>query len=372
MKTDEQIRLWEQIERYVEGNMEADERLAFEQEIADNPTLAQQITDYQSVRTQLDMLKARKRFRAKLDSFHAAIDPIEQQSALKLYKNRATWRNYMSKYLPTIAVAASVALITVLSTLFTLGYLKNMERSQQSNLKLLRRELDQIKRDIKSTKDTLNRNKLRVNAALQRFEGTCFAISERGHLITSYHLVAKADSVFIESVTQPGLRYKVELVFGDAATDLAVLKISDTLFTDFAKIPYSLRKGTIDLGEEIFTLAYPKNDLVYGEGSISSRTGFEGDSTAYQISIPVNPGNSGGPVFDDNGNVIGVVSGKLSGAEGVAFAVKSSAIWRTLKDSIPDRLDDIVDLPKQSKLKGQKRTAQLKKIQDFVFQVKVY
>ncbi|WP_448520546.1 S1C family serine protease [Rhodoflexus sp.] len=372
MKTEEPIRLWEKIERYVEGNMEASEYLAFEQEIAENPSLAKQIADYQSVRTSLDSLKTRRQFRAKLDVFHAQIDPIEQQTALKVYKNKETWRNYMSKYLPTIAIAASVALITVLSTLFTLGYLKSMERSQQSNLKLLRRELDQIKRDIKSTKDTIKRPIPRVSAAPQRFEGTCFAISDQGHLITSYHLVAKADSIFIESVTLPGLRYKVELVFGDPATDLAILKIADSTFSDFGKIPYTLKKGSIDLGEEIFTLAYPKNDLVYGEGSISARTGFEGDSTAYQISIPVNPGNSGGPVFDENGNIIGVVSGKLSGAEGVAFALKSSVIWKILKDSIPDQLDNILDLPRQSKLTSQKRPAQLKKMQDFIFQVKVY
>ncbi|MCS7018479.1 MAG: serine protease [Cytophagales bacterium] len=372
MKTDEQFLVWSKIERYVEGDMEAGEYLAFEKELAENPILAQQVADYQQIRNYLDELKERRLLRTKLDQFHAAIDPIEQQAALKVYKNRQIWRHYVSKYLPTIAIAASVALITVLSTLFTLGYLRNMERSQQSSLKLLRRELDQIKRDIKNSKDTLSRFAPRTMTAPQRFEGTCFAISEKGHLITSYHLVAKADSVFIESTTQPGLRYKVELAFGDERTDLAVLKITDSTFRSFGKIPYTLKKGTVDLGEEVFTLAYPKNDIVYGEGSISARTGFEGDSIAYQISIPVNPGNSGSPVFDDSGNIIGVVSGKLSGAEGVAFALKSSTVWRTLKDSLPEQLDELFDLPKQSKLAGQKRTAQLKKMQDFIFQVKVY
>jgi S1-C subfamily serine protease len=372
MKTDEQFRLWDKIERYVEGNMEVEEYLAFEKEIASNPNLAKQITDYQALRISLDLLKKRKQFRAKLDQFHAKMDSLEQQVALRVYKNRNNWRIYMSKYLPTIAVAASVALITVLSTLFTLGYLKSIERSQQSNLKLLRRELDQIKRDIRNTKDTLSKTMPRATVAPQRFEGTCFAVSQKGHLITSYHLVAKADSVFIESTTQPGLRYRVELAFGDSQTDLAVLKIVDSSFTAFNKIPYALRKSAIDLGEGVFTLAYPKNDIVYGEGSISARTGFEGDSAAYQISIPVNPGNSGGPVFDKNGNIVGVVSGKLLGAEGVAFALKSSAIWHILKDSVPDELEAIFDLPKQSKLMGQKRTVQLKKIQDYIFQVKVY
>lgn len=372
MKTDEEhYQLWSKIERYAEGDMEAGEYLAFEREIAENPELAKQIAEYESLRASLDALKKRKKLRATLERFHAEIDPVQRQAAVKAYQNRETWRKFVSRYLPTIAVAAGVALITVLSTLFTLGYLKNMERSQQSSLKLLRRELDQIKRDIKNTKDT-NRSVPRAAVASQRFEGTCFAVSEKGHLVTGYHLVAKADSIFIESATQPGLRYRAELAFGDPHTDLAILKITDSTFRGFAKIPYALKKSAADLGEEVFTLAYPRNDIVYGEGSISARTGFEGDSVAYQISIPVNPGNSGSPVFDEKGNLIGMVSGKLSGADGVAFALKSSAIWRILKDSIPDQLDEIFDLPKQSKVAGQKRTAQLKKMQDYVFQVKVY
>ncbi|MCS6968945.1 MAG: serine protease [Cytophagales bacterium] len=361
---------WEKIERYTEGNMEPAECLVFQNQLENDPVLAEQVKEYQHIRHSFELLKKRRQLKEQLELFHAEIDPLQQQEALRVYKNRQKWRKYFGKYLPTVAVAASVAIVTALSTLFTLGYLKNIERSQRNSLQLLHRELDQIKRDIKSAKDTLKRAFPR--AGRQRFEGTGFATSTKGYLITSYHLVAQADSIFIESATRSGMRYKAEVVFTNPTTDLAILKVTDGTFKDFGKIPYTFKKESMDLGEEIFTLAYPKNDLVYGEGNISSPTGFEGDSTAYQISIPVNPGNSGSPVFDENGNIIGLVSGKLTGAEGVAFALKSSVIWKLLKDSLPDKVNTIIELPKQSRLAGKKRTVQLKTLQDFIFQVKVY
>ena len=59
-------------------------------------------------------------------------------------------------------------------------------------------------------------------------------------------------------------------------------------------------------------------------GIISSRSGFEGDITTYQISAPIQPGNSGGPMFDLQGRLVGIVCAKHSGAENVGYAIKTS------------------------------------------------
>ena len=67
-------------------------------------------------------------------------------------------------------------------------------------------------------------------------------------------------------------------------------------------------------------------------GIISSKTGYQGDVALYQISAPIQPGNSGGPLFDKKGNIIGVVSAKHAGAENVGYAIKSSYL-RTLIES---------------------------------------
>ena len=66
-------------------------------------------------------------------------------------------------------------------------------------------------------------------------------------------------------------------------------------------------------------------------GVISSNSGFLGDTTLYQISAPIQPGNSGGPLFDNNGNLIGIVSAKHKNADNVGYATKFSQIKEILK-----------------------------------------
>jgi serine protease Do len=107
--------------------------------------------------------------------------------------------------------------------------------------------------------------------------------------------------------------------------------------------------------------------MVFGEGSVSSYTGFEGDTSAYQISIPVNPGNSGGPLFDNMGNLIGIISGRNASAEGASFAVKSK--W--LADDILEHTEEKISFPGKKNLKGLDRANQVRKMKDFVFMVKV-
>ena len=124
------------------------------------------------------------------------------------------------------------------------------------------------------------------------------------------------------------------------------------------------------LGESVYTLGFPREDIVYGEGSVSSRTGYEGDSASYQVSIPVNPGNSGGPLFDQNGFLIGMISGKQTEMDAAAFAVKSNYI--------KNRIDSLTSMSgagntiRPNLLFGFSRPQQIKKLEGFVFNVKVY
>ncbi len=102
-------------------------------------------------------------------------------------------------------------------------------------------------------------------------------------------------------------------------------------------------------------------------------TGFNNDTTMYQISIPVNPGNSGGPLMDEQGNIIGVIRGKQSSAEGTGFAIKSNFIKQTIDKLENDSLKkDMALVTKKSNLRGLKRSEQIKKMQPFVFNVMVY
>ena len=93
-------------------------------------------------------------------------------------------------------------------------------------------------------------------------------------------------------------------------------------------------------------------------GIISSKTGFQGDVSLYQISAPIQPGNSGGPLFDKKGNIIGVVNAKHAGAENVGYAIKSSYLRNLIEScassSVIPMINTVASLPLTGKVKTEK------------------
>src|SRR5690606_18237887 len=139
---------------------------------------------------------------------------------------------------------------------------------------------------------------------LNNFGATGFLLSNKGYVVTNYHVVADADSVQLQN--SQGQSFSANIVYTDEKSDLAILKIADPNYLPNRSIPYVFRDKAADLGEDVFTLGYPRDEAVYGQGYLSSKSGYSGDTSAYQISIPLNPGNSGGPLLDSRGNVIGI------------------------------------------------------------------
>ncbi|MCL2651273.1 MAG: serine protease [Candidatus Azobacteroides sp.] len=154
--------------------------------------------------------------------------------------------------------------------------------------------------------------------------GSGFAISSDGYIATCYHVIADARAIQVKGVNgnfETALNAKVFAT--DVQNDLAILKVDDARFS---QLPYSLATQLSDVGENIFVLGYPLTqnlgeELKLTTGVISSRSGYRGDITTYQISAQALPGNSGCPLFDDEGNVIGVVSAKYI-EPNVSYAVK--------------------------------------------------
>lgn len=149
------------------------------------------------------------------------------------------------------------------------------------------------------------------------------------------------------------------------------MKIDDKSFKSPSTIPYSIRKNGGDIAEPIYTLGYPRNDIVYGEGYLAARTGFNGDTLTCQITIPANRGNSGSPILNKNGEIIGILSTKQSSAEGTAFAIRSKYIYALINEAQKDSSMPSLKFPVISTLKGSDRTQQVKKLTDFVYMVKV-
>jgi S1-C subfamily serine protease len=137
--------------------------------------------------------------------------------------------------------------------------------------------------------------------------GSGFFVTEDGYLITANHVVQNARKIKIKN--SDGV-FTAEIARVDKADDLALLKISGKFK------PLAISAGDAQLGDPVFTVGFPNivlqgTEPKYTDGKISSLAGVQDDPTEYQISVPIQPGNSGGPLVDMAGNVQGVIVAKL-------------------------------------------------------------
>ena len=176
-----------------------------------------------------------------------------------------------------------------------------------------------------------------VVTGTEKWSGTGFALNN-GYIATNYHVVENAKSIKVQGIRGSfNTEYNATVISTDKFNDLAIIKINDSRFNGFGTIPYRVKTSTSEVGEDVFVLGYPLTTTMGDEiklttGVISSKTGFQGDVSLYQISAPIQPGNSGGPLFDGNGNLIGIVNAKHQGAENVGYAIKTSYL-RNLMES---------------------------------------
>lgn len=219
------------------------------------------------------------------------------------------------------------------------------------------------------------------NEALSRFSssskwkgnGTGFFIDPRGYITTNYHVVDEASELEIDLI-QNGQKksYKAKVISTDKQNDLAVIKIDDPNFKPYTKLPYNFKTQISDVGSNVFVLGYPMalsvmgDEVKFTDGKISSKTGFQGNITTYQISVPVQPGNSGGPLFDYDGNIIGVVNAKIMAAENVSYAIKSSYL-KNLLDVLPES----VEIPNDQAIGTKSLTEKIKLLSDYVVLIKI-
>ena len=164
-----------------------------------------------------------------------------------------------------------------------------------------------------------------------------FAISSNGIIVTNYHVVENAENIFIRGVNGNfDKRYSAKVLLSDRHNDLAFLQIDDDQFSSCGPIPFRIANSTSKVGENVFVMGYPLratmgDELKLTDGIISAKTGFQGDITSYQISAPVQPGNSGAPVFDASGILIGIINAKNLEAENASYAIKSTYLMVLLE-----------------------------------------
>lgn len=161
--------------------------------------------------------------------------------------------------------------------------------------------------------------------------GSGVLFNSMGFVLTNQHVVdgASSISVVIGNAGQQ-VEYEAGVVGVDVDIDLALLKITDLSFGGVAAPPFSFQTST-SVGEEIFALGYPMAlsgmgaEMKYTNGSVSANSGFDGDMKTMQISVPLQGGNSGGPLFNSQGDLIGITNAKIRSdvADNVSYAIKS-------------------------------------------------
>ena len=192
-------------------------------------------------------------------------------------------------------------------------------------------------------------------------QGTCFLASGSGEVVTSHHVIAGASKIAVFFLD--GTSYEAKTSKLSASTDIAILELQELKKggLSFAET------GSIKVGEEVFTIGFPTVDLLgnepkFTDGSISSLSGIKGEASYLQISVPIQPGNSGGPLVRDNGEVLGMIAATAavcsfysqtgSLPQNVNWAVKSEYIKLLLekpgRSPVVDSREDAIERVKSA------------------------
>jgi len=144
--------------------------------------------------------------------------------------------------------------------------------------------------------------------------GTGFVISKHGYILTCNHVVPEEDVTVVSAV---GDRWMVSVLAREPATDLALLQI-----VNFPALPLRLADPTlITEGQTVFTLGHPYGlDFTVSRGVVSSRNRVRNGCSYVQTDVSLNPGNSGGPVMNERGEVIGIATAVLADSR-IGFAI---------------------------------------------------
>ena len=363
------IKILEAVERYIEGGMTPDERMYFENLRKSNPEIDQLVVEHTFFMQQMNRFDRTKKFKSLLSETHltlaekGSIHSLKPQSKSKII-------NLFHRYKRTAALAASIAGITALCISVLISSVTPV--SQKNDIALLNMQIKAIKNQNQQQNREINniKNNIQVTTPIvYKTGGTGFLIDPQGYLVTNAHVIRNAKNIAVQNSKGKDLHIKV--VYIDVERDLAILKITDTAFKAPLSIPYSIKKTSAEIAEPIYTLGFPRNEIVYGEGYLAARTGFNGDTLTCQIAIAANPGNSGGPILNSNGEVVGILSAKQISAEGVVFATQSRYIHQAMQELQKDTAYQRIKLPAASSVKGLDKTQQVKKIRDFVYMVKV-
>jgi S1-C subfamily serine protease len=208
--------------------------------------------------------------------------------------------------------------------------------------------------------------------------GSGFFLTRDGIIATNAHVVNNASKIEV-TFLNGGITAtcKANVIMIDEKNDVALLKVDDKDFSELTSIPYGIAQN-IDIGSRVFTIGYPLNFIMGSnykvtDGIISAASGINDDIRFYQITVPLQPGNSGGPLFNAEGNVVAITTSQLNAhavgtkIENVNYAIKSSYLL-----ALYNMLPNMPSLKPVTVIKSIELQDQVKTLKDYVCLIKIY
>ncbi|MFT5819042.1 MAG: serine protease Do [Crocinitomix sp.] len=357
-------------DRYLSGEMDNEEKLAFEERLTHSESLKKAFNEYTAFSTEIEAGGEYAAIKTELGVIHQ-----------ELYRKKRS-KLLSPKFLIPIGLAATITLVFMISpwsgmkdaTMAENNIYEPLANNSGDNYA---EESDDIMYDMvmenvgNSNPDSaeLNQEYLQLIDSLilinQSPHGTAFLISEDGFFLTSKHLIEGQKIVDLQQ-KELGITFESEVIYSDSILDFAILKSSIKTALNFEAVPYEIVKDVPELGDAVFTLGYTKKDIVYTQGVVSSETGFESDSVYFEVSLPSNAGHSGAPLFNEKGNLIGIITAHLSDKQAVTYILRP--------DYIQNRLDDLsdslsIDLSTNYSKKNASTKRLIKLYRPFIFEV---
>jgi|694.fasta_scaffold05977_7 serine protease Do len=362
-------------ERYIKGEMSPEEMTYFEEIRKNNAELDQSVVEHIFFLNELEKFSEGKKFRHQLHETAAKLSDEGLISKSKI-EGKAKLVYFWNRYKRTVAVAASIAgLVSILSA----SIISSLSSNKESNIQPLVKQINEQDAKYRKLEKQIGQIKsatIETDAAAakqrveSKFQATGFLIDvTNNYIVTNAHVLKEArNKLIIEN--NKGEQFLTQSVYVNTENDLAILKVIDADFKKLPPLPFSIKKSNADLGEQVFMLGFPKEEIVYGEGYISAQNGYKMDTIYCQLNTSANEGNSGSPVINKQGELVGVISSKESNAQGVVFAIKTSHIFRAIEEVKKQPGNNLIKVNSKPTLKGNDRVSQIKKLQDYVFMIK--
>jgi serine protease Do len=184
------------------------------------------------------------------------------------------------------------------------------------------------------------------NKSIEASQGTAFVVSSEGHLLTCAHVLGELKEA---TITLNGQRLLADVLKSDSKADLALLKLREPLPAGSAVLAFRAAAKPAAMGEDVFTIGYPLSRMLGNQarmtrGLLSATAGLRDDLREVQVSAEIQPGNSGGPLLDREGLVLGIVHRTINptavaqatgGAlpQNINFAIKAQPVLDFIKEA---------------------------------------